>query len=127
MQSYFAHWVFAFVFTQFVEIPIYVRGLRVRPLIAFGASALTHPVVWFVIPGIFRALDRFFLGHGARFVLDPTYRFIAFGVLCEGFAFVAEGFYFMAFRRKRPFLWSLVANGVSASVGYIFYRLTGWP
>src|SRR5262249_35014609 len=55
-------WIYAFLFTQAVEVPIYVfalrggpetppqRALAKRVLIAFGASALTHPIVWFVIP-----------------------------------------------------------------------------
>ena len=54
-----AHWAFAFVFTQIIEVPIYMRGLRVGPLKAFGASALTHRVVWFVIPALWAALYRF--------------------------------------------------------------------
>ena len=55
-DSVLAHWAFAFLFTQVVEIPIYMRGLRVGPVKAFGASAITHPVVWFVIPHLFSAV-----------------------------------------------------------------------
>lgn len=43
-------WLLAFLFTQAIEIPIYMRGLRVRVYEALGASAFTHPIVWFVIP-----------------------------------------------------------------------------
>ena len=60
-------WLDAFMFTQAVEIPAYVLAIRhaqrtghaERPrtlfwqiVLAFGASAITHPQVWFVIPRI---------------------------------------------------------------------------
>src|SRR5262249_7561235 len=58
----FAAWLSAFAFTQAVEVPIYIFGLGIdgaedatvarRAAIGFGASALTHPIVWFVIPGL---------------------------------------------------------------------------
>src|ERR1039458_765596 len=32
-----------------VEVPIYAVGLRVGLLSAFGASAITHPLLWFVL------------------------------------------------------------------------------
>jgi hypothetical protein len=47
--EYVSSWFFAFAFTQIVEIPIYRRFFRCSVLRAFGATALTHPVVWFVI------------------------------------------------------------------------------
>jgi hypothetical protein len=36
-------WLQAFVFTQIVEVPIYMRSMRCSVWAAFGASAITHP------------------------------------------------------------------------------------
>lgn len=122
-----AHWAFAFIFTQIVEVPIYVRGLRVSPLKAFGASALTHPVVWFVIPAVWAALYRFAARADSRFVLSPTAQFWGYGVLAEGFAVAAEAIYFHALGAKKTLRWALLANATSALIGLASSRLTGWP
>ena len=62
--EYFHAWLSAFAFTQALEVPIYVVGLGrdraggppgwpARVGLAFLASAVTHPCVWYVIPRIF--------------------------------------------------------------------------
>lgn len=122
-----AHWAFALLFTQVIEVPIYMRGLRVGPLKAFGASALTHPVVWFVIPAVWAALYRFAAGADARFALSPAAQFWGYGVLAEGFAVAAEAAYFHALGAKKTLRWALLANAVSALIGLASSRLTGWP
>ena len=48
-MAYFQAWALAFLFTQMGEVPIYAVGLRVGLLPAFGASAITHPVLWFAV------------------------------------------------------------------------------
>lgn len=45
-----AVWLRAFAFTQIVEAPVYRRALGVSWIAALGASAITHPFVWFVFP-----------------------------------------------------------------------------
>ena len=54
MTAYVGAWVRAFVFTRIIEVPIYMQGVPgprwKAALIGFGASALTHPVVWFGFP-----------------------------------------------------------------------------
>lgn len=112
-------WLSAFLFTQAVEVPIYTRALGRFPVslaarlaIAFGASALTHPIVWFVIPS---------LHHGSYATL--VLRAELFAVLVEGFYLYALG----AFDLRRSMLWSLAANGASASLGLACRALFGWP
>ena len=62
-------WAEAFWFTQAFEMPVYLVALYLyrpelrwytRAVIAFGASAITHPFVWFFFP-------YFSLGH------EPAY------------------------------------------------------
>ena len=109
-MAYFRAWLIAFVFTQMVEVPIYSRGLRVGVLPAFGASAITHPILWFVI---FPYLPLPYLG---------------LVVAGEAFAFLAEGAYFaFIFRRQRALLWSALANGASFGVGLLSRYLFGAP
>jgi hypothetical protein len=122
MSPAIAAWLSAFLFTQAVEIPIYARAMRPWPralglklAIAFGASAVTHPVVWFVIPTL-RAWS--------------PYPYEEMVVRAETFAVVIEGLYLYAvgaFTLRRAMLWSLLANASSASLGLLCRELFGWP
>jgi hypothetical protein len=104
-------WLQAFLFTQIVEVPIYMRSMRCSVWAAFGASAITHPIVWF---GFFhRAVPGSY-----------TTKVVA----AELFAWLAEAAYFrFAFKRKRAWLWALCANAASFSLGMLSRRLFGVP
>jgi hypothetical protein len=111
--SLFWPWLYAFVFTQVVEIPIYRRPLGGRTLVAFGASAITHPIVWFVFPAL-----PWFRGYWPMIAA------------AELFAWVVEAFYVYGFGvrgLRRAFLWSLAANGASFSLGLLSHALFGRP
>ena len=100
-------WLLAFTFTQAVEIPIYRRAGA--PLwVAFAASALTHPVVWFLFPQA---------GLGWIWMV----------VWAELFAWLAEALWLHWHRVQRPLVWSLLANGASLSLGLLSRHLFGLP
>jgi hypothetical protein len=132
-----ARWIYAFVLTQAIEIPIYLyafrrqgspRSLWRRALIAFGASAMTHPVVWFVLPALWRAGEAWMAPRGVRFDDPESFlRRAAYDGWLEGFAFAAEAVYLRAFGLRRAVGWSLVANMASAGIGYVSWALSGWP
>jgi hypothetical protein len=104
-------WLRAFLFTQLVEVPIYVRGLRCSALAAFGASTLTHPVVWFLFFS-----PRWQAGYLTRFTS------------AELFAWLVEAAYFkFLVRRDRALLWSLLANAASVALGALSRSLFGAP
>lgn len=107
----YAHaWLVAFVFTQLVEVPIYSVGLRVRLWPAFGASAITHPILWFII---FPLLPLSFTGRA---------------VLGETFVLFAETAYFyFGFRRPRTFFWVALANASSMGLGLVSRHFFGVP
>lgn len=89
-------------------MPIYwrvSRGLRV----AFFASALTHPLVWFV----FRLLEALVPWNAAM-------------VAAEVFAVLVEAAWLRWNAVPRPLLWGVVANTLSATVGLVLRELTGW-
>ena len=109
-MAYFHAWAFAFLFTQMVEVPIYAVGLRVGLLPAFGASAITHPILWFVI-----------FPH-----LHIPYIWLI--VVGESFAFLVEAAYFaFVFRRRRAMLWSALANAASFGTGMFSRWMFGMP
>ena len=104
-------WWTAFVLTQAIEIPIYLLGMRrsaIHPAwrlaAAFGASALTHPVVWFVFP-------------------ELSLPYPAYFALAESFAVLAEWAYLRSFEIPRSGLLALVANATSATIGLVLHSL----
>jgi RsiW-degrading membrane proteinase PrsW (M82 family) len=132
MKPTLSGWALAFLLTQAVEIPIYLRAQRGERLsralaIAFGASAITHPVVWFVFPGIADAIFLAMAQRGWSASHSEVFRMVAFGGLCEGFAVAVEALYLRALRVQRPLFWSLIANLASASIGYLCWSITGFP
>lgn len=96
----FCSWLRAFLLTQIIEVPIYSAAFRCGPLRAFGASLLTHPLVfWFYTSGGEP------IGAGWRLVA------------CELFAWWFEALYFALVGYRRVVVWTLVANSASFSAG----------
>jgi hypothetical protein len=107
-------WLAAFALTQALEMPVYARALgpertwALRLAIAFGASAITHPLVWFSHP---------LLG----------WPWLSYVVAAEGFAVTVEMLWLRRFGVPHAFWWSLCANALSAGVGLGVRALAGWP
>jgi len=103
-------WLVAFVFTQLIEVPIYRRLLDCGLLQAFAASALTHPLIWFVI------MPRLPLGYWQNVVL------------AELFAWGVETLWFCFGYPLRRAAWSaLIANAISLSLGLLSRAVLGAP
>ncbi len=109
-------WIRAFLFTQIVEVPIYRRALEStkrsslqRTLLAFGASAITHPFVWFVFPRL----------------IQSSYLWMA--VAAETFAVLVEGVFLALFGLRQAFLWSMLANAASLGLGLLSREIFGVP
>lgn len=103
-------WLVAFFFTQLFEMPIYWKAsgsLRV----AFFASAMTHPIVWFVFPML--------MDHGVEYW--PMV------LLAETFAVLGEASWLRFNGVPRPLLWSVVANSCSVGCGFALRELIGFP
>ena len=106
-------WLKAFILTQVLEMPIYIIALKERPiwqrpLIAFGASALTHPLVW-------KLTGVLVFEYGLDFWLVTS--------AVELLAVLVEGVYLRAFGLPRAFLWSLGANAFSFGMGLAIHSL----
>jgi hypothetical protein len=127
-------WHEAFLFTQAIEIPVYLVGMQRerlelgwarRALVAFGATALTHPIVWFVLPltiSLFAKLGSA-LGAGS----PQLFGYWGYVAVAETFAVGAEAIYLGMFGVKRPLVLAFVANGASAGIGLTLRHFFGWP
>jgi ABC-type Co2+ transport system permease subunit len=124
LAPYIHAWLGAFAFTQAVEVPIWAYALRERrklargdepwpfwlcAVVGFGASAVTHPVVWFVIP-------QHALGGYWAMVLQA-----------EAFAVLVEAVYTGLCGLRWSLAWSLFANAASAGLGLLSREMLGWP
>ncbi len=106
-------WLSAFLVTQAIEVPIYRRALRSRPLglalaLAFAASLITHPLVWLGVPRL-----------GLPYVPAVA--------VAEAFAIAVEALWLLAWRAPHPLAWSVLANAASAGIGLTLRALVGWP
>ena len=117
-------WLRAFLLTQTIEMGVYAHVMGARPLreriaIAFGASAITHPLVWFVIPDAVRLA-----GSTGDWQTD-WWIVIA---CAECFAFGAEALWLWLFgaRPVHAVLASLLANGASFTLCLFLYERMGW-
>lgn len=52
LESAIGTWLVAYVFTQAIEVPLYLRITDGRWSTSVLASTLTHPIVWFVFPAL---------------------------------------------------------------------------
>lgn len=106
------NWALAFVLTQLVEVPILAAWLRAKPLrerllLAFGASALTHPILWLVL----------------RPLLLPT-SMVAYVVVGEAFATLVEAWYLRRFGGlEHALLASVSSNAASWTVGRLLFAV----
>lgn len=127
-------WLEAFLFTQAFEIPIYLLVMHRqklaldwarRALVAFGATALTHPIVWFVLPLTIPLFTK--LGVALGMTAPKTLGYWGYVAVAETFAVVGEAVYMDVFGVKRPLLWAFVANAASAGIGLTLRHFFGWP
>ncbi len=119
-------WLAAFTLTQAIEMPIYLaKPLRRRVAVAFGASALTHPIVWWVLPVLWLRVGLPSWTRGDLLALQPAavVAWAAFILYVEGFAVIVEGLYFKLLGVRHPFRWSFIANLASYSVGALLSLL----
>ena len=104
----------AFTLTQVIEITVgmllwkdeKVSSIR-KIATLFGASLITHPMVWFVFPEI---RD------------EGGYSYGEYLLMAESYAYGVEALYYYAFRIKRPILLSVLANSCSFLTGVFLYE-----
>ena len=105
-------WPVAFALTQAIELPFYAvrieRGsLARRLLVGFGASALTHPWVWFVLPPY----------------LQPALGYWGYVAVVELLVVWVEAAYLMGmgFDRRQALVRSTLANLASAAASFALH------
>ena len=114
MTFWIADWLRAFAITLVVEIPIATpllaaveRSVGRRIAIVVVANLATHPLVWFLFPGLA-------FGEPVRFALSE-----AWAVLAE---IVVYKLVWSSLRLRRAALISLAANAASVAAGFALAR-----
>jgi hypothetical protein len=117
-------WFQAFCLTQIVEMGAYVQATADRPpreriAIGFGASGITHPLVWWVIVPLF--------WQWAPTGSSESDYYIGVAV-AETFAVTAEAVWLALFglRPLHALAWSFAANASSFGIGHFCYEHLGW-
>lgn len=110
-------WPVAFALTQAIELPFYAvaagtereQPVSRRLLVGFGASALTHPWVWFVLPPY----------------LQPSLGYWGYACVVEIAVVLVETAYLrgMGWDRRRALVRAVFANLVSAVAGFGLHAL----
>jgi hypothetical protein len=103
MNMHAEDWLAAFLLTQAIEVPVYLIAAGPCPLVhravyAFGASCITHPIIWFCLPW-------------------ETTSYVPLLIIAESFAIGIEGTWGAIWRIPRPWLASLFANLLSLGLG----------
>ena len=107
-------WPIAFLLTQITEIIVALFLWKEAPkqkviLFVFLASALTHPIIWFIFP---------------QFAREYEWNYNTFLLFAEGYAYGVEILWYMAMRVPRPILLSCAANTASFGLGLLIQTLT---
>ena len=118
-------WLQAFMLTQTVELAIHAHApglptpLRQRLAIGFGASAITHPMVWFVIPPLVTQ---------ALSLPDFETEFWIAVAIAEAFALSVETLWLFLFGARLPHALAVaaIANATSFTIGLVCYQRLGW-
>jgi hypothetical protein len=97
-------WTGAFLLTQMIEVPVYLLASRALPkprraFYAFGASAITHPIIWFCLPW-------------------SSGPYVPLLIIAETFAVVVEALWSRWWNVRRAWSFSLLANASSACLGF---------
>ena len=106
-------WPAAFFLTQLAEISVALLLWRDAPkrkiiLLVFLASAITHPIIWFIFP---------------QFARENHWDYSTFLLIAEGYAYGVEILWYMAMRAPRPVLLSCTANTASFGLGLLIQAL----
>ena len=107
LESAFGAWLVGFVFTQAIEVPLYLRITHGKWGTSFLASTLTHPIVWFVFPAL----------------CPLSWGYWGMVAAAEAFAVVGETVWLRAYGVACGLKWAFVVNAASA-VGGLLLRAT---
>jgi hypothetical protein len=121
----FEAWIRAFVFTQVVEVPIYCFLLTgkvpLRAARGFAATLITHPILWWVLPPVWR------WSYWSYVVVGESFVTLTEAVWIWATAPAADRTLAAWASRRSPLLVSLCANATSAGLGMLTRALFEFP
>lgn len=104
-------WLLAYLGTQLVEVPLYLRATGNRWAVSWLASTWTHPVVWFLFPKL----------------IPLHWGYWGMVAAAETFALLVEAGWLAFCGLRSALVWSLGANGASLVLGLISRQTLGFP
>lgn len=111
LDSAVGAWLVAYVFTQAIEVPLYLRVTGGRWATSLLASTFTHPIVWFVFP----------------LICPLSWGYWGMVAAAEAFAVLGE----MAWLRVNGVVaslkWAFIVNAASATAGLLLRALFDVP
>ncbi len=121
------HWLLAFVLTEVVEAPLYLRAtrewsdLRRRWLVALGASAITHPPGWWLVSmtasDTAQLTATWFDGERWSWWLG----YVLAHAVVEALILLVEALFLRRCGVSSPFQWALLANLASTGAGLLVW------
>lgn len=111
MNSAVGAWFVAYLFTQAIEVPLYLRITDGRWSTSFLASTWTHPIVWFVFPE----------------VCPLSWGYWGMVAAAETFAVLGEAVWLRANGVGAALKWALLVNAGSAVAGLLLRALFDVP
>lgn len=104
-------WLVAFVFTQAIEVPLYLRITDGRWSTSVLASTFTHPIVWFVFPAL----------------CPLSWGYWGMVAAAEAFAVAGEAAWLRLNGVGMSLKWALLVNAASAVAGLLLRALFDVP
>lgn len=111
MSAQLAAWFVGYLFTQAIEVPLYLRITDGRWSTSVLASTLTHPIVWFVFPAI----------------CPRSWGYWGMVAAAETFAVLGEAAWLRVNGVMASLKWALLVNAGSAVAGLLLRELFDVP
>ncbi|MBI5609329.1 MAG: hypothetical protein HY902_10675 [Deltaproteobacteria bacterium] len=121
-DQYLLWWMAAFAATQIIEAPIYQRFcVDGRWWAALQPSAITHPLLWFVLTPLWHQVRwplADVLGRGSPETLEnPAIWLMEIGIV------IFEGWWLRRLGGTNPWRWALIGNAASYGFGELLYSV----
>lgn len=111
LETPFGGWLVGYLFTQAIEVPLYLRLTHGRWSTALLASTFTHPIVWFVFPAI----------------CPLSWGYWGMVAAAEAFAVLGEAAWLRLNGVGTSLKWAFVINTASATGGLLLRHTFGAP
>lgn len=128
-------WLTAFVLTQLIEAPIY-RHFCLPPASdsptrgwwpALLPSAVTHPLLWFAVPALWRTMGAAVMADAPQWLQTPGMEDALVIHTAEVLIWLVEAGVLHLRGGQQAVRWALAGNAASYGFGLLLSATIGWP